>query len=87
VLGEAVIPCPAEVAGVKRAKVAKRHSDENHRAAVIRVKSAAKAKHRSDKNYRAAVIAALAAGVSYIELAQVLGVSRQAVRQLARRAA
>lgn len=46
---------------------------------------AAAAKRRADEEYRAALLAAVAAGVSYAELARTLGVSRQAVRQLVER--
>lgn len=54
----------------------------DHRA---RVRGAATARTKANRALRVAVRDAYAAGVSYAELARMLGVSRQAVRQLAER--
>ena len=50
-----------------------------------RVKRAAAKLDAARSEYRAALLACLDAGYSYAEIARTLGVSRQAVRQLAER--
>ena len=50
-----------------------------------RVKRAATKLEGARSEYRAALLACLDAGHSYAEIARALGVSRQAVRQLAER--
>lgn len=49
------------------------------------LKRAARAKARADAQLRTTILAAVAAGVSYADVARALGVSRQAVRQLVTR--
>ena len=49
------------------------------------VKRAARAKTRADARYREAIQQALEAGSTYAEVARALGLSRQAIRQAARR--
>lgn len=46
------------------------------------VKRAARAKSRADARLRETIVEAVATGASYADVARVLGVSRQAVRQL-----
>lgn len=48
---------------------------------LARVKRAASAKRRAEREYRSALEAAHAAGASFVELARLVGVSRQAVRE------
>lgn len=52
---------------------------------LLNVKRAARAKSRADAHYRDTIQAALDAGHGFAELATALGLSRQAVRQHARR--
>ena len=53
---------------------------------LARVKRAAQARRRAEEEYRAALVAAVDAGHAYAVLARELDLSRQAVRQLIRRA-
>lgn len=55
--------------------------------ALIRVRHAAADRARSEADYRAAIAAARAAGESFPAIAEAAGTTRQAVRQLLRRAA
>lgn len=50
-----------------------------------RVRRAAAAKRRADQEYRAAIADAADAGIPYVHLAEVLGVTRQTVRVLVQR--
>lgn len=56
------------------------------RPELARVKRAAVSRRRAEESYRAALVAAVDEGASYAQLAALLGVSRQAVRQLVGRA-
>lgn len=53
---------------------------------LLNAKRAARAKARADARYRDTIQAALDAGHGFAEIAKAVGLSRQAVRQLARRA-
>jgi predicted transcriptional regulator len=50
-----------------------------------RVKRAARSKTRTETEYRAALHAARVAGITYTEIAEAAGTTRQAVRQLLER--
>lgn len=53
---------------------------------VARFARAVEKRRRAESDVRAAALVALEAGVSFAELSRAAGVSRQAVRQLVRRA-
>jgi DNA-directed RNA polymerase specialized sigma24 family protein len=57
------------------------------RATLARLQRAQESKRQADQRYRLALLACRQAGWSYTELAAELGVSKQAVREQAMRAA